>query len=111
MSDKEFEKLVDNFDNFLRAWEKEYLKENPDKKTKKEKTFKPRIEDVAEHCSLEEVRDMLLDDPELTPTERFDLYYEEHERVQKEKAIKESKSLNVILKQLNLTPPKDNLKN
>jgi len=86
MNDKEFEKLVDNFDNFLRAWEKEYLKDNPQKKSKKKSKkdkWKPRIEDVAQHCSLEEIRDMLLDDLELTPKERFDLYYTEHERVQK----------------------------
>ena len=52
MSDKEFEKLVDQFDAFLRAWEKEYLKSNP----KKKDTFKPRIDDVAEHCSLDELK-------------------------------------------------------
>ena len=28
MSDKEYEKLVDQFDNFLRGWEKEYNKKN-----------------------------------------------------------------------------------
>ena len=32
MSEKEFEKLVDTFDAFLRGWEKEYLKNNPKKK-------------------------------------------------------------------------------
>ena len=57
MSDEEFQKLVDNFDNFLRAWEKEYLKDNP----KKKDTFKPRLDDVAEHCSLEEIKDMLIE--------------------------------------------------
>ena len=36
MSDKEFEKLVDNFDNFLRAWEKEYLKSMRDKLSKQQ---------------------------------------------------------------------------
>ena len=88
MNDKEFEKLVDNFDNFLRAWEKEYLKSNPQKKSKKkskEDDWKPRIEDVSQHCSLDEIRDMLLDDPELTDHERFDLYYTEHERVNRKK--------------------------
>ena len=38
MSEEEFEKLVDNFDNFLRAWEKESLRsgkprDNPDRKS------------------------------------------------------------------------------
>ena len=84
MSDEEFEKLVDTFDNFIRAWEKEYLKSNPKKKIKR-KPRKPRFEDLVQHCSLDEIRDMLLDDPELTPSERFDLYYTEHERVNKKK--------------------------
>ena len=103
MSDEEFQKLVDNFDNFLRAWEKEYLKDNP----KKKDTFKPRLDDVAEHCSLEEIRDMLLDDPELTDEERFELYYEEHKRVKNEE---KSYTLDEICKQVGIKrykePPK-----
>ncbi len=95
MNDKEFEKLVDNFDNFLRAWEKEYLKDNPQKKSK-EDDWKPRIEDVSQHCSLDEIRDMLLDDPELTDHERFDLYYTEHERVNRKKV--KTYSLDEMLK-------------
>ena len=68
------------------------MKDNPQKKSKKkskDNEWKPRIEDIAEHCSLEEIRDMLLDDPELTKNERFDLYYEEHERVNRMKKKKE----------------------
>ena len=34
MSDEDYEKLVDQFDNFLRAWEKNYIKDNPKKKPK-----------------------------------------------------------------------------
>ena len=94
MSDEEFEKLVDQFDNFLRAWEKEYNKKNP-KKKKKTDDWKPRMDDIAEHCSLEEISDMLIDDLELTPEERFELYYEEHTRVQKQKS---SFTLNQIMK-------------
>ena len=87
MTDEEYKKLVDNFDSFLRGWEKEYLKDNKDKKPKDKegKNWKPRIEDVAQHCSLDEIKDMLLDDPELTDHERFELYYEEHERVNRKK--------------------------
>jgi len=87
MSDEEYKKLVDQFDAFLRGWEKEYLKDNKKKKPKKRDgdEWKPRIEDVAQHCSLDEIRDMLLDDPELTDHERFELYYEEHERVNRKK--------------------------
>ena len=95
MSDKEYEKLVDQFDAFLRAWEKEYYKDNPKKKPKEDrkdkegKEWKPKFGDVAQYCSLEEIKDMLLDDPELTDHERFDLYYEEHERVNRLKKKKE----------------------
>ena len=109
MDDDEFEKLVDQFDAFLRGWEKEYNKTNKNKKPKKSdgKDWKPRIEDIAEHCSLEEIKDMLLDDPELTDAERFDLYYTEHERVQKSKVPKYS--LDEICKKLKLDlPSKDN---
>ena len=50
---------------------------------------------------------MLLDDPELTDAERFDLYYTEHERVQKSKVPKYS--LDEICKKLKLDlPSKDN---
>ena len=85
MSDEDYEKLVDTFDAFLRGWEEEYYKNNPKKKPKHERPFKPDIEDVVEYMSLEEIKEMLLDDPELSDHERFELYYEEHVRVQKEK--------------------------
>ena len=84
MSDEDYEKLVDTFDNFLRGWEKEYYKNNPKKKIK-EREFKPNIVDVAEYMSLEDIKEMLLDDPELSDHERFELYYEEWDRVKKEK--------------------------
>ncbi len=85
MSDEDYEKLVDTFDAFLRGWEEEYYKNNPKKKPKQERPFKPHLEDVAEYMSLEEIKEMLLDDPELSDHERFELYYDEHLRVQKEK--------------------------
>ena len=107
MTDKEYEKLVNQFDAFLRGWEKEYYKDNPKKKTeKKEEEYKPRLEDVAEHCSLEEIKEMLLDDPELSDYERFELYYEEYERMNKEKGF----TLDEICKQVGINrykePPK-----
>ena len=110
MSDKEYEKLVDQFDAFLRGWEKEYNKKNKKKKPKKTdgEDWKPRIEDVAQHCSLDEIRDMLLDDPELTDHERFELYYEEHERVNRKKV--KTYTLDQMLKGTKITryksPPK-----
>ena len=84
MSDEDYEKLVDTFDNFLRGWEKEYNKNNPKKKPIKDRPFKPHIVDVAEYMSLEDIKEMLLDDPELSDYDRFELYYTEHKRVQKE---------------------------
>ena len=110
MTDEEYKKLVDNFDAFLRGWEKEYLKNNKKKKPKKTdgEDWKPRIEDVSQHCSLDEIRDMLLDDPELTDHERFDLYYTEHERVNRKKV--KTYTLDQMLKGTKITryksPPK-----
>jgi len=88
MSDEDYEKLVDQFDNFLRAWEKEYNKNNPKKKQIKErpeKEFRPDVEDVMEYCTLEEVAEFLKDDPELTDQERFELYYDEREKRREKK--------------------------
>ena len=112
MDDKEYEKLVDQFDDFLRAWEKEYNKKNPKKKIKREPReedfVKPHIEDVAEYMSLSEIEEYLKDDPELTDWERFDLYYEERERIkkieEKKKEARGAKSLEQIMKELNIKP-------
>ena len=114
MSDKEYEKLVDQFDAFLRGWEKEYYKKNPkdkpeeDRKDKEGKEWKPKFKDVVEHCSLEEIADMLIDDPELTDEERFELYYEEYERVNnKEKGY----TLDEICKEVGINRYKEPPKN
>ena len=56
-----------------------------DRKDKEGKEWKPKFKDVVQHCSLDEIKEMLLDDPELDDYERFELYYDEHKRVQKEK--------------------------
>ena len=52
--------------------------------------------------SLDEIKEFLLDDPELTDAERFELYYEERERMIKRKENKKSKSLDKICKELNI---------
>jgi len=105
MSDEEYNKLIDQVDGFLRAWEKEYNKKNPSKKFKGEMTqdedFKPHIDDVAEYCSLEEIKEMLLDDPELSDHERFELYYDERER---RKELKDKYSYNNLLKKSGIKP-------
>ena len=107
MSDEEYEKLVDQFDAFLRGWEKEYNKKK--KKEGKvddmiqERPYRPHVDDVMEWCSLEEVIDFLKDDPELTDQERFELYYDERERRKpKEKGL----SYNQLLKQSGIKPSK-----
>ena len=66
---------------------KEYIKDNPqDKSIKRKKSkFKPNLDDIVEHLSLDEIAEYLKDDPELTPEERFELYYEEHKRVNHKK--------------------------
>ena len=110
MSEKEFDKMLNQFDAFLRGWEKEYNKKHPEKPSpKRERDFRPPVEDVAEYMSLEEIEEYLLDDPELSNEERFDLYYEERERIriQKEakKAAKGAMSYDEMLKDIGLTKP------
>ncbi len=110
MTDEEYEKLVDQFDAFLRGWEKEYYKGNPKKKPKQKrktkpksnKDFVPHLDDVAEYMSLDEIKEYLLDDPELTDQERFELYYEEHRRV---KNKKNGLSYEQLLKGAGVKPP------
>ena len=109
MTDEEYEKLVDQFDNFLRAWEKEYNKKNKNnpKKQIKERPFKPHIDDVAEYCSLDEIADFLKDDPELTDNERFELYYDERER---RREVEAGCTYEQLLKSNKLKPPKNKSK-
>jgi|1_EtaG_2_1085319.scaffolds.fasta_scaffold03050_5 hypothetical protein len=111
MSEEEFEKLVDKFDDFLRSWEDEYNKKNPKKKQIKRESKKFTRNEIIQHMSLEEIKKYLLDDPELTDKERFDLYYTEHERVQ---VKKNSFTLDEISKKLGIgryKPPSKNKKN
>ena len=108
MSDKEYEKLVDEFDAFLRGWEKEYNKKNPKKKTKKRK---PTHSDIIQHMSLDEIKKYLLNNSNLTDEQRFDIYYQEHKRVQEKK---NSFTLDEISKKLGIgryKPPPKNDKN
>ena len=112
MDDEEYEKLVDQFDKFLREWEKEYLKKNPKSKIKrkprKDNFNRPHIEDVNQYMSLDEIKEYLLDDDTLTNEERMDLYYEEHLREQRKKERKRlergAKPLDQIMKELDIKP-------
>ena len=111
MNDDEFDKLMDQFDSFLKGWEKEYNKKNSKKvkkNNKKELKFKPYLDDIIDHMSLQEIEEYLKDDPELTNYERFDLYYEERERIRKIKERKKqernAQSLDKIMKDLDIKP-------
>ena len=116
MNDEDYNKLVDQVDGFLKGWEKEYNKKSKKKSTKKPKSnskpkpqskekFVPPLNDIAEFMSLDEIKEYLLEDDELTDDERFDLYYEEHLRVQEEK---NSMSYDELLRKSGLKPPTKN---
>ena len=113
MNDEDYNKLVDQVDGFLKGWEKEYNKKNKKKSTKEPKSnskpkpqskekFVPPLNDIAEFMSLDEIKEYLLEDDELTDDERFDLYYEEHLRVQEEK---NSMSYEELLRKSGVKPP------
>ena len=117
MNDEDYNKLVDQVDNFLKGWEKEYNKKSKKKKSTKDtksnskpkpqskEKFVPPLNDIAEFMSLDEIKEYLLEDDELTDDERFDLYYEEHLRVQEEK---NSMSYEELLRKSGLKPPTKN---
>jgi|TARA_R110000824_G_scaffold400101_2_gene606877 hypothetical protein len=107
MTDKEFQKLVNQFDAFVRGWEKNYNKDNednPEKEPIQERPYKPDMDDIMEWCELDEVSDYLKDDPELTPEERFELYYDERERRKPKKKESKGISYDKILKTLGISP-------
>jgi len=116
MDEEDYNKLVDQVDGFLKGWEKEYKKNSKKKSTKDTKSnskpkpqskekFVPPLNDIAEYMSLDEIKEYLLEDDELTEEERFDLYYEEHLRVQEEK---NSMSYDELLRKSGLKPPTKN---
>ena len=83
-------------------------KKEEKKQSRKDKFNRPHIEDVNQYMSLDEIREYLLDDEELTDKERFDLYYEEHQREQRKKERRRqdrgAKPINQIMKELDLKP-------
>ena len=66
MTEKDFKKLIQNFESFAKAWDKEYTKSN--------------LKDTAKETTMEEWEQELKLDRELTPQEKFELYYDERER-------------------------------
>ena len=101
MDDEEYNKLIDQVDGFLRAWEKEYNKKHPNEPVQK-KPYKPEVDDVMEYCSLDEIKEFLKDDPELTDEERFELYYDEREKRREKKS---GMSYEQLLKKSGVLPP------
>ena len=59
-------------------------------------------DELIQKVPLKEIKQFLLDDPELTNEERFELYYQEHRRVQDEK--NGNKEFNKMLKDLKIKP-------
>ena len=110
--DKDWNKIIKSFDSFFKGWDiakeasKDAQKPKKTKPNKQDEDWKPHLEDISEHCTLKEIEEFLKDDPELTDNERFELYYEEHKRVQREKEKKKlnkgAKSLDQICKELNI---------
>jgi len=82
MTDEEYEKLLNSFDSFMRGFNKE---------TKK--------------TTLEEFASDLKHDIDLTPKEKFELYYDEYR-----KRKNRGESMDVVLKELGIKKPKKNKK-
>ena len=91
MSDEEWKKLIKQFDGFIDGWDKEYKKSN--------------YRDKAKRNGLKKFLSELRIDHELTNTEKFELYYEEHKSLKKQA---EAKSLRQTLKKAGLKKPPPN---
>ena len=88
MSEEEWKKLIQQFDAFVEGWDKSYKKSNYKKS--------------GETNSLKNFERDLKIDQDLTPEEKFELYYSEHRRRQKDK---DGHSLKSMLKNLGIKPP------
>jgi len=91
MSDEEWKKLIKQFDGFIDGWDKEYKKSN--------------YRDKAKRNGLKKFLSELRIDHELTNTEKFELYYDEHKSLKKQA---EAKSLRQTLKKAGLKKPPPN---
>ena len=108
-------KMLHYLDSMIKATERN-KKVNPDKLSKKQRDARNIIEEEAKrikddirkfdiqdnHMSLDEIKEYLMDDPELTDEERFELYYQEHQRVQEEKVAKKNMSFDAMLKKFGI---------
>ena len=91
MSEEEWKKLIKQFDSFIDGWDKESKKSS--------------YRDKAKRNGLKKFLSELRIDHELTNKEKFELYYDEHRSLQKEK---EGKSLKDSLKKAGLKKPPGN---
>ena len=88
MSEEEWKKLISQFDKFVDGWDRAYKKSN----------FKEK----ARRLDLKKFLTELRIDHELTPEEKFELYYDEYRRRKKEG---ESKSLRQTLRSAGIKKP------
>ena len=88
MSDEEWKKLIKQFDGFIDGWDRAYKKSN--------------YKDKAKQNELKKFLQELKIDHELTPEEKFDLYYDEHRRRKKKE---ETKSLRQALRKAGIKKP------
>ena len=88
MNKKEIRKMMSQFEGFFKGLDKENKKSKHVEKKQKNKQ------------SLKQFKNNLIVDKDLTPEEKFELYYHEYKKEKNKK--NKSKDLNVILKQLGL---------
>ena len=79
MSEKEWKKLLSSFDSFIAGWDKEYKKSNH--------------KDKAGKNTLKKFMNELRVDKDLTPEEKFELYYDEYRNRQKDKEVTSFKQI------------------
>jgi len=91
MSEEEWKKLISQFDKFVDGWDKVYKKSH--------------YKDKAKQNELKKFLEELKIDHELTPREKFNLYYDEYRSRKKEK---ESKSLKQVLRSAGIKKPPGN---
>ena len=88
MPDEEYEKMLKQFDSFFKNFKVEYHKSKADKKSTNEKS------------KLKHFKDELKKDVDLTPEEKFELYYDEYvDNKRKQNSV----GLNQILTDIGLT--------
>jgi len=91
MSEEEWKKLIKQFDGFIDGWDKESKKSS--------------YRDKAKRNGLRKFLTELRIDHELTPKEKFELYYDEYRSLKKEE---ESKTLKQTLKKAGIKKPPGN---